>query len=45
MFFSLLHAYFDVCHYLMILYHFDRINGRIMFSLSIELILLLLKCL
>ena len=40
MFFSLLHAHFDVCHYLMILCHFDQMNGIMMFFLSIELILL-----
>ena len=42
--FSLLLAHFDVCHYLMILCHFDQMNDKIMFSLSIELILLSLKC-
>ena len=30
-FFLLLHAHFDVCHYLMILCHFDQMNGRMMF--------------
>ena len=44
MFFSLLHAHFDVCHYLMIFCQFDKMNDRIMFSLSIESILLSLKC-
>ena len=44
MFFSLLYAHFDVCHYLMILCHFDQMNYRMMFSLSIESILLSLKC-
>ena len=34
--FSLLHAHFDICHYLMILCHFDRMNDIMMFSLSIE---------
>ena len=29
--FSLLHAHFDVCHYLMILCHFDKMNNRMMF--------------
>ena len=43
-FFSLLHAYFDVCHYLMILCHFDQMNDITMFFLFIESILLLLKC-
>ena len=43
MFFSLLHAHFDVCRYLMILYHFDQINDIMMFSLCIESILLSLK--
>ena len=42
MFFSLLHSHFDVCRYLMILYHFDQTNGIMMFFLSIESILLLL---
>ena len=32
MFFSLLHAHFDVCHYLMILRHFDQMNDIMMFS-------------
>ena len=41
--FSLLHAHFDVCHYLMILCHFDLMNDIMMFSLSIESILLSLK--
>ena len=44
MFFLLLHAHFDVCHYLMILCHFDQINDIMMFCLSIESILLSLKC-
>ena len=30
--FSLLHAHFDICYYLIILYHFDKINNIIMFS-------------
>ena len=42
--FLLLHIHFDVCHYLMILCHFDKMNDRMMFSLSIESILLSLKC-
>ena len=42
--FSLLHVHFDVCHYLMILGHFDQMNDRMVFSLSIESILLSLKC-
>ena len=42
--FSLLYEHFDVCHYLMILCNFDHINDIMMFSLSIELIFLLLKC-
>ena len=29
--FSLLHAYFDICYYLMILCHFDKMNNRMMF--------------
>ena len=29
--FSLLHAYFNVCHYLVILYHFDKMNDIMMF--------------
>ena len=29
--FSLLHTYFDVCHYLMILCHFDQMNNRMIF--------------
>ena len=33
---SLLHAHFDVCHYLMTLCHFDQMNDRIMFFLSVE---------
>ena len=41
--FSLLHTHFDVCHYLMILCHFDQMNDKIMFYFSIESILLLLK--
>ena len=40
MFFSLLHAHFDVYHYLMILCHFDQMNDIMMFFLSIESILL-----
>ena len=43
-FFSLLHAHFDVCHYLTILCRFDKMNDKIMFFLSIESILLSLKC-
>ena len=31
MFFSLLHAHFDNCHYLMILCHFDNMNDIMMF--------------
>ena len=42
--FSLLRAHFDVYHYLMILCHFDKMNDKMMFSLSIESILLSLKC-
>ena len=30
--FWLLHAYFDVCHYLVILCHFDQMNDKVMFS-------------
>ena len=37
--FSLLHAYFDICHYLIILCHFHQMNEKIMFFLSIELLL------
>ena len=37
--FPLLHAHFDVCHYLMILCHFDQMNDKIIFF-SIESILL-----
>ena len=33
--FSLLHAHYDVCHYLMILCHFDQMNDRMIFFLSI----------
>ena len=29
--FSLLHAHFDICHYLMILCHFDKMNDKMMF--------------
>ena len=29
--FSLLHAHFDIGHYLMILYHFDQMNDLMMF--------------
>ena len=36
---SLLHAYFNVCHYLMILCHFDKMYDIIKFFLSIESIL------
>ena len=42
-FFPLLHADFDVCHYLMILCHFNQMNNRMMFSLSIKSILMSLK--
>ena len=42
--FLLLHAHFDLRHYLMILCHFDQMNDRIMFSHSIESIFLSLKC-
>ena len=43
--FLLLYAYFNVYNYLLILYHFDKMNDRIMFFfLSIESILLPLKC-
>ena len=38
--FSLLHAHFDVFHYLMILCHFDQMNDIMMFFLSIGSILL-----
>ena len=31
-FFFLLHAHFDVCHYLMILCHFDMMNDKNVFS-------------
>ena len=44
MLFSLLHAHFDVCHYLVILCHFDQMNDNMMFFLSIKSILLSLKC-
>ena len=40
----LLHAHFDICYYLIILCHFDQMNDKVMFSLSIESILLSLKC-
>ena len=40
--FLLLHA--SVCHYLMVLCQFDKMKDIMMFSLSIELILLSLKC-
>ena len=43
-FFSLLRPHFDVCYYLMILCHFDQMNDKIMFFLSIKSILLSLKC-
>ena len=43
MFFPLLHAYFDVYHYLMILCHFDQMHDKMMFFLSIKSILLSLK--
>ena len=29
--FSLLYVNFDICHYFMILCHFDQMNDRIMF--------------
>ena len=29
--FSLLHTHFNICHYLMILYHFDQMNDKMMF--------------
>ena len=29
--FSLLHVHFDICHYLMILYHFDYMNDKMRF--------------
>ena len=38
--FSLLYVHFDVCYYLMTLCHFDKMNDKIMFFLSIESILL-----
>ena len=44
MFFLLSHAHFDICHYRMILCHFDQMNDIIMFFLSIKSILLSLKC-
>ena len=31
--FLLLHEHFDVCHYLMILCHFDKMNDKMMFFL------------
>ena len=34
--FSLLHAYFNVYYYLIILCHFDKMNDIIMFFLFIE---------
>ena len=34
--FSLLHAHFDVCHYLVILYHFDKMNDKMMFFLILN---------
>ena len=37
---SLLNAHFEVCHYLMILCHFDQMNDKMRCFLSIELILL-----
>ena len=41
--FLLLHAHFNVCYSPMILFHFDQMNDKMMFSLSIEFILLSLK--
>ena len=38
--FSLLYTHFDVCHYLMILCHFDKMNDIMMFFIYIESILL-----
>ena len=35
---------FDICHYPMILCPFDQMNDIMIFSLSIESILLSLKC-
>ena len=35
---------FDVCHCSMILCHFNQMNNRMMFYLSIESILLSMKC-
>ena len=35
-FFSFLHAHFDICCYFMILCHFDQMNDKMMFFLSIE---------
>ena len=40
--FLFVHAHLDVCHYLLILYHFDKMNDIMMFFHSIESILLLL---
>ena len=28
---GLQHAHFDICHYLMILYHFDQMNDKMIF--------------
>ena len=33
---SFLRAHFDICHYLMILYHFDQINDIIMFFFQLN---------
>ena len=43
-FFSLLHAHFDVWRYLMILCHFDLMNDKMLFFLSIKSTILSLKC-
>ena len=40
MLFSLSQAHFDIFYYLMILCHFDHMNDRTIFFLSIESILL-----
>ena len=34
--FSLLHAHFDVCHYFMILCHFDQMNDIMMFFIPLN---------
>ena len=36
MFFSLLHAHFDVCYYLMILCNFDKMNDVMMFFIQLN---------